>query len=111
MSRIAIALLCGAITLTPTISFADAEASLEELVIEMVETAQEHAAVARYFRVKATEARSEASRHDQMGRSYRGGKMTQGAKMRQHCQKISERYTEMAQEYDELAKLHDGEAK
>jgi len=111
MSRIAIALLCGAIALTPTIGFADAEATLEEIVVEMADTMQEHAALAGYYRAKAIEARSEARRHDQMGRSYGVGKMPQRNKMKMRCGKISEQYTEMAEQFDELAKLHDGEAK
>lgn len=112
MHRIGAALLCGAIAVTPALGLADADATLEELVVEMAETPHQHAALARYYRARAEEARTEAIRHDRMGRSYRGRKrIVERVRMRKHCQKISEQYSTMATEYDELAKLHDGEAK
>ena len=110
MSRISAALLCGAIALTPALGLANADASLEELVVEMAETPQQHAALVRYYQAKAEEARAEASRHDQMGDAYQGAKLAQRKRMSEKCQTISERYTSMAKEYDELAKLHDKKA-
>lgn len=112
MHRFAAALLCGAIAMTPTLTLADADATLEELVVEMAETPHQHAALGVYYRAKAEEARAEAGRHDRMGRSYHGRKrIVERNRMRDHCQKISERYKSMAVDYDELAKLHDAEAK
>ncbi len=111
MSRIAIAiaiaLLCGAMVLVPGVGLADSEATLEGLVIEMADTMEEHAALADYYRGKATEARADAAKHVQIGRSYHEGKLPQRNQMKKHCQKISDQYSEMAKEFDALAKLHD----
>ena len=104
MSRIAMVLLCAAIAVTPTIGLADADAALEKLVVEMAETPQQHASLARYYQAKAAEARSEASRHDRMGQSYYSGKLTQRNKMRKHCKKISERYSEI--KLKSIIKIH-----
>lgn len=114
MHRIAAVLLCGAIAITPSFALADADADaiLEELVVGMAETPHQHAALARYYRAKSEEARNEALRHERMGRSYhRRNKPLMRDKMRDHCQKIAEQYTSMAANFDELAKLHDAEAK
>ena len=46
-----------------------------------------------------------------MGRLNSGGKPTQRAQIKRHCQGISEKYAAMAQDYEELAVLHDEEAK
>ncbi len=94
--------------MTPALGLSDSKATLEELVVEMAETPQKHATIARYCRAKAEEARAEAARHDRMGKSYHSGKMPQRHRMKQQCQKISKRC--MAMEYDDLAELHAGEA-
>jgi len=109
--RIALALLIGAVALAPGLSRAGQEGhSLEQLAIEMAQTPEQHAAVARHYRAKAEDARAEARRHESMARTYAGGKLVQRQRMRQHYQKLAEQYTGMAQEFEALAKLHEDEA-
>lgn len=36
--------------------------------------------------------------------------MQRRQKMARHCKSIAEKYTEMAEDYDDLARLHDEEA-
>ncbi|MGH7287005.1 MAG: hypothetical protein ACREI8_03185, partial [Myxococcota bacterium] len=75
-SRFTLAFLVfAALTLSPGFAVAQDEApSLEESMIEMPDTAAQHAALAKYYREKAAEARKLASRHTGMGRAYLGGK-------------------------------------
>ncbi len=115
--RTATALVLGAAltafpSLLPGSTQADEEpVSVEELVVEMANTPGDHAAVAKYFRAKAAEARAEANRHRSMGRVYTGGKLHHRSQMESHCRKLTAQSNAMADEYDALAKLHDEEAK
>lgn len=112
MNRIAGALLIGALALSP--GFASAEessASVEQLLVDMADTPADHAALAKYYRARAADARAAASTHQSMGKSYSGGKVAQRQQMEGHCKKLSEENTAMAAEYEALAKLHDEEAK
>ena len=84
--------------------------SVEELVVEMANTPAEHAAVARYFRAKAEDARGEMRMHQGMARSYGGGKLGTRIQLKAHCDKLAEQYGAAAAEYEELAKLHDAQA-
>lgn len=111
MTRIAMALLIGAVALAPGLAMAEEGTSLEQAAVEMADTPEEHAALARHYRAKAEEARAEMRRHDRMGRVYTGGKSQHRNLMRTHCRNISERYSNVAEEYEALAKLHEGEAK
>ncbi len=108
--RIATVLLLGALAFSPGSALAeDSAALLEELVVELAHTPAHHAAIARHYRAKAAEARSEAARHESMGRSYGRGKLgTRGASV--HCKKLSEENSALAAEYEELARLHEAEA-
>ncbi len=110
-SRIATAFFLGALALAPGFAWAkDASTSLEQLVVEMAQTPAQHAALAEHYRAKASEARAAAARHQSMGRSYGSGKLgTRGASI--HCKKLSEQNTAMAADFEELAKLHDAEAR
>lgn len=110
-SRIATAFLFGALALVPGFASAeDASTSLEQLVVEMAHTPAEHAAIAGHYRAKASEAREAAARHQAMGRAYGSGKLgTRGASV--HCKKLAEQNTAMAADFEELAKLHDAEAR
>jgi hypothetical protein len=111
-TRFAVALLLGALALSPGSAGAEEQGdSLELLVVEMAQTPAEHAALAKHYRAKADSARALAQRHQSMGRAYVGGKSTQGRQFQNHCRKIAEQQEAMAQEYDALAKLHDEEAK
>lgn len=119
-SKIKLAILLGALILSPGLSIAADEGhppghdghSLEQLVIETADSPADHAALAKHYRAKAAEARAEASRHEKMSRSYYMGQK-RGAldQMGRHCKKIAANSTSSAAEYDALADLHDAEAK
>lgn len=87
------------------------EHSLEQLVVEMADTPEQHAALAEHYRSKAAAARSEMQQHQRMGKSYMRGKMTERNAMKRHCQKIADEQESLAAEYEALAKLHEKEAK
>ena len=111
-SKFGVAVLLGALALAPSLTVAEEGAhSLEQLVVEMAHTPADHAALAAHYRAKAAAARAEAKRHESMGRVYTGGKFMERARMQNHCKKIAADQNAIAAEYDELAKLHDGEAK
>lgn len=116
MKKIAATLFLGGLALSPELAAAQGgSTSLEQLAVEMAQTPEQHAALARYYRTEAAEARAKAKRHEGVGRSYmekgRGAKPIQQERMRRHCQDISDKYNGMADDYDALAKLHDEEAK
>ncbi len=111
-NRIGLALLLGTLALSPGLALAeDAPPSLEQLVVEMADTPADHAALAKYYRGRAAEARAAATRHDGMGRAYGGGKLMQRMQGQEHCKRLSAENTTIAQEYEALAKLHEEEAK
>lgn len=111
-SKFTVAVLLGALALAPSLTLADEGAhSLEQLVVESADSPADHAALATHFRAKAASARAEANRHESMGRAYTGGKMMERTQMQSHCKKIAANYGALAAEYDELAKLHEAEAK
>lgn len=112
MNRIAVALLVGAVALSPGLALAgEGDESLEKIVVETAHTMGEHEALARYYRAKAEDALAEGRRHEAMGRSYTQGKLPQRQLMKRHCRNLSQKQTEIAVEYQELAKLHEEEAK
>lgn len=111
-SKFGVAVLLGALALAPSLTVAEEGAhSLEQLVVESADSPADHAALAAHYRARAAEARAEAKRHESMGRVYTGGKMMERARMQSHCKKIAADHNAIAAEYDELAKLHDAEAK
>jgi len=112
MNRIATALLIAAIGLAPGIVSADEEGhSLEQVVVEMAHTPQQHAALAEHYRAKANEARAEMRRHEKMGPAYGRGKATERRRMKKHCENIEAQQAALAKEYEALAKLHEAERK
>jgi hypothetical protein len=80
---------------------------IEHLVVEMANTAQEHQAVAQHYRMKAQEARDEATRHTEMGRLYATRRSSTPQQGRQHCDNLAKQFQAIAGEYEGLAKLHD----
>jgi len=111
MKTMTAALIFGVLALSPGVSLAEeAGHSLEEVVVEMANTPAEHAALARHFRAKAEQARSEAQRHEGMARAYGAGKLTQRQNLKRHCQGLAEKSTAMAVDYEALAKFHEEEA-
>ena len=110
--RIGEALLIGALVLAPGFAMAEESgASIEQLLVDMAHTPADHAALAKYYRGKAADARAAAATHQSMSKSYGGGKMTQRAQMEGHCKNISQQNTATAAEYEALAKLHEEESK
>ena len=101
------------LALAPMGSSAEESATqhLEHLVVENADTPAEHQALARYFRMKAADARSVAAEHRAMGNSYGGpGKVTEKAKMKKHCERIAELNNELASQYEALAEGEDAAA-
>jgi len=110
--RFVVAFLLGALTLAPGFALAqEGGGSLEEVVVEMAHTKAEHQALAKFYGEKAADARALASRHQSMGRAYLGGKGGNKQAFTNHCKRIAEQQDAMAKEFDELAKLHEEEAK
>jgi len=99
--------LVGAV---PTYSIADTP-SLEELAAGMADTADEHKAVASYYRGKAAEARAEADRHRRMASAYGGGKYVEREGMKDHCAGLATSFESVAKQYDALAAAHEASAK
>jgi hypothetical protein len=111
MVRTAAGLLVGVFLLAAGLAAAnEGTQSLEEHAIATATTAADHAALAEHYRSEAADARVAAARHQSMGRAYGQGKQgTRGASF--HCNKLHDQYSAMATEYEELAKLHEAEAK
>ena len=108
--RVASALLIGIVLASAGLR-AEAPESLEQIVTEMASTPAHHMALAEHYRAEAEDARAAARRHDRMAHAYKRGKQGSGPRASTHCKNLAERYTAMAEEYDELAKLHEAEAK
>lgn len=109
-TRIAVALFVGVLLVTPLAAIGDEpERGPEATAAERQDTSVEHAALASYFRAMATEARSRARLHDYMARSMHSGKKRAQLGAR-HCEKLAGLYREMAEEFDQLAQLHNEEA-
>lgn len=85
--------------------------ALEQAMVEMADTPEEHQALANYFMGRAKEARAEAGRHESMAKTYAAGRTSQKLEMRRHCESIAKDYSEMASQYEALAKLHKEAAK
>jgi hypothetical protein len=98
--------LVTAFLAVPSLSQAQ-QHDIEHLVIEMANTAQEHQAVAQHYRMKAQEARAEATRHAEMGRLYATRRSSTPQQGRQHCDNLAKQFQAIAGEYEGLAKLHD----
>lgn len=107
-SFLAATALCTAMALGVTGSAVAGEPSteLEALAIELASTPAQHAAVARYYREQANEARAKAATHKSMKGTYAGGKLTQKRAMANHCERLIKEYTALAAEYDGLAAEH-----
>lgn len=76
---------------------------LEHLMVENADTPAEHAALARYYRMKAADAKALAQEHRAMAKSYRG-KPGEVRKMEKHCDRIAQLNDDLAARYEDLAK-------
>lgn len=111
-TRIAGALLVGALALSPGFALAEeTDASIEQLIVNSAHSPADHAALAKYYRGRAEEELGEASRMDSMARLYLSGKIVQNKQMEGHCKKIAANKRKSADEYKALAKLHEADAK
>jgi hypothetical protein len=84
---------------------------LEHLMIENADTPAEHQALARYYRMKAADAKALAAEHRSMAKSYTGGNVASLRAMKKHCDRIAELNDELAAQYEDLAKAEDAAAK
>jgi cytochrome c551/c552 len=107
MTRIAAALLFGALALSPGLSQAADDSSSLETAIQAAQTPAQHAALAENYRAKAKEARAQAARHENMGSMY----LPQKSSMGSHCKNIASKYAGIADDYDALAKGEEEAAK
>ena len=99
-----------AVTGVPVLA-AEGDHGLEQVLIESASTPAQHKALANHFRAKAADARQEAERHRSMAKTYAGTKAPMAGSQKEHCEKLAETYDAQAKQYDELAALHDAEAK
>jgi hypothetical protein len=83
---------------------------LEHLMVENADTPAEHQALAKYYRMKATDAKSLAEEHRAMAKQY-GGKPGEVRRMAKHCDRIAELNDELAAQYESMAKGEDAAAK
>jgi len=109
MTRITMALLLGALTLTPGLGATEESHSVEQMLVEMAKTPADHAALAKHYMAKAEDARAEARNHMAMGGAYGGTKVLEAQQKQQHCKKLAGQYEAIAKEYDALASLHAAE--
>lgn len=104
----------GLLTLAPAGAWAQTPATttqhLENLMVDNADTPEEHQALARYYRMKAADAKSLAQEHREMAKRYRG-KPGQRMQMNKHCDRIADLNEEIAAQYEELAKGEDAAAK
>ena len=96
MRKIAMALILGTLITAPGIAVAD----------------DDDDALAEQYHAEAMRAQAEARLHESMAQSYRLGNLkgTQVAEMQFHCGKIAKAQRELAEEYEALAKGHEGAA-
>jgi hypothetical protein len=83
---------------------------LEHLMVENADTPAEHQALARYYRMKAADARSLAEEHRAMAKGYQG-KPGEVQSMKKHCDRIATLNDELAAQYEGLAKGEDAAAR
>jgi len=110
MSRIHVALIAVGLALAPiglAWSHDEDQSSLEQILVESATTPQQHAALAKYYRGKASEARERAAEHKRMGASYGGTKMAIAQAGKEHCDKLAALNESTAAEYDKMASEHD----
>lgn len=71
-------------------------------------TADDHAALASFYREQAKAVERKVTEHEAMGEKYAG--LAGKADWAGHCRTLASYYRKLAAEYQGLAKLHEGEA-
>jgi hypothetical protein len=95
----------------PVPAFSAESKSLEALAAESATGAEQHQALAAYYKDKASAARAEAKSHQGMALSYSSHSAGAAAGMTSHCNNLAKAATSAAAEYDALAAFHESEAK
>ncbi len=102
-----------AIAVAPMAGIAGADDhDLEQFLAETATTPAQHAALAKYYRAKAADAKAEAESHRTMAKNYSAGTSMPLARQRaEHCEKIAKLADGRAAEYEALAASHETQAK
>lgn len=80
-------------------------------MITMAKTPADHEKLAAHYEQEAKAARAKAEEHKKMAEAYRkaGGPLIEKLHIDQHCDSLVKSFTEMADEFDALAKAeHEG---
>ncbi len=82
---------------------------IDKLVSELAEKPSQHAAVAKYYREKATEAKNEAENHRKLKQIYSSGRLHQQNSnwMASHCENLINAFETEAKEYEQMASEHE----
>ena len=91
-------------------SVAAQEPSEEELLekVEKGGTPADHAALSAYYRNQAKAAATKATHHEAMARQY--APVMAKTDWVTHCRSLASYYRKLAEEYEAMAKLHEGHA-
>ena len=81
-------------------------ADLDRLLAEEASPPEQHEALARHLRARAVELRDTAESHRLMGFEYTTTKLPTAEAQREHCAKLAELESRLADEYDRLAEGH-----
>ena len=111
LQRAGLLVLTLLLALAPAAAVRGAGPSLtEEQLLEKIErggTAEDHAALASYYRAQAKAMEEKAALHETMATKYAtAGK----GDWPTHCRNLASYYGKLATEYEDLAKLHDARA-
>lgn len=113
--HLSIILLSAVFAIAAPVFAQPADEPLMKLLNDMADKPQNHLAIATYYRTLAAEARTEVEKHKAMNTRYhnhaefKGGPST-GQAMARHCKRIIDLQQATADEYEQLAKLHETEA-
>ena len=103
-----VAILIAILMVLPFLTGAPGNASEEEEIQKLIETAstpEDHTKIAEYYEKQAGEAERKANFHASMGEAYKNrGKPLPG--LAKHCESLAKKYTEAAEEYKAMAIEH-----
>jgi len=87
--------------------------AIDKLVSELAEKPEQHAAVAKYYREKAAEAKKELERHQAMRKAYSTTSFNpknpgnSNTSMLAHCDRLIKAYESEVQAYEQMAAEHE----
>jgi hypothetical protein len=84
--------------------------TLEQALVESATTPEDHAALAQKYRDRAARRRAQAEAHHAMGLAYAGTRISTPEQMRQHCEKMASLESQLADEYERLAAVHEAQS-